>query len=327
MPELQDLIADVPEEILTGGAADDDAADTNAAGTDADDTADADADDNSDADADADTADADNADEDADADDDDYITSADEEDDEEEDSKPPAATKTPPAAPPATDENTFILNGLQKIAVRIVVPGKEEGQTEVKEIQVYGYGDLPRDYLGFATKYEEGVFTQAVNAQEVRARELQTQYRQQKIQSDMNDYTRRENQAIADDLTELRQEGIFPKFKGKPGTKEFNDSEGAKMFDKVVAYQNKMNRQYQEAANSGKSFRHIGFREAFIMLNGPNPKAADKADTKTRRAAAARLKGGRGTDAGQRTLKTEPVQNFGDLVDEFNEFAGAGSAS
>lgn len=329
MPNLTDLLTDVPEEILNGDGAADDATATDADATDADASTDEDANDDDSTEETDDTTDSDDSTDDSteEEDNDDYVTSTDDDDAEEDDNSATRTESKPAVAAPAvTDENTYILQNLQKITVRIVVPGKGPDSQEVKEVQVYGYGDLPKDILGYASKWEEGVFFQAVTAQETRARELQTQFRQNKMQADLNDYTRKENSAIADDLTELRQEGNFPKFKGKPGTKEFNESEGAKMFDKTIKYMNRENRRYQDAANAGKAFRHIGFREAYVMLNGPQPKAAAKADAQARRGAAARLKGARGTDANKREVNTAPVQNMGDLVGEFTNFVGGGQS-
>lgn len=252
---------------------------------------------------------------------DDYITSI----DDEEEPPAPAAPDKPADGKPAATENSYILENLTKIAVRVLVPGAKEGDPAIeKTVEVYGYGDLPRDYLGFASQYEAGVFNQAVISQENRARELQNEFRNSKMQSDMADYTRKENKAIADDLTDLRREGLFPKFKGTPGSKEFNDSEGAKEFDKVVAFMNDRNRQYQRVANNGGAYRHIGFREAYDMLHGPNEKTAQKSESASRRAAAKRLTTSRGTKAGQRNVSSKPVTDLKDLEEEFASFSGQG---
>src|SRR5882724_8155451 len=315
MPELQDVINDLPPELAidsdddgaaaTGnedknGAGDDDG--TDAAGTDGDDKGTGDG---ADAGADGDT-------------DDDYITDH----GEDEPVAPSAGTPPAPTLPVVNDEGTFILQNLAKIQVRIVA-----ADDSVKTIEVYGWGDLPRDYKGFPTKYEEGIFQQAANAQELKARDLQTQYRNNKMQADTEQYVQRENKAIAEDLTELRQEGLFPKFKGTPGTKEFNDSAGAKEFDKVIAYMNEQNDRYGKAANSGKAYRHIGFHEAFIMLNGPNLKAADKAEDKARHETAGKLTSSRGTAADSKQVSTKRVTNITELGSEFAEFVGGGAGA
>lgn len=299
MPGLTDIINDLPPELAAG----DDDTDTSAE-NDSQVGADDDADNTED-----DTNPEDNN-------DDDYIT------DPEEDEPVAPAADIPPAPPVVNDEGTFILQNLAKIQVRIVA-----ADDSVKTVEVYGWGDLPRDYKGFPTKYEEGIFQQAANAQELKARDLQTQYHNNKMQADTEQYVQRENKAIAEDLTELRQEGLFPKFKGTPGTKEFNDSAGAKEFDKVIAYMNEQNDRYGKAAQTGKAYRHIGFREAFTMLNGPNPKAADKAEDKARRGAAGKLKSSRGTPADTTQVSTKRVTNITELGDEFAQFVGSGAGA
>jgi hypothetical protein len=249
-----------------------------------------------------------------DEDQDDYFTSSGSDDDDK-----PAADK-PPQTPQATDENSYILQNLSKIQVRIVA-----ADDKVKTVEVYGYGDLPRDMKGFATPYEQGVFNQSVIAQENRAKELQSEFRNQKMQADTEEYVLRENRAIAEDLTELRQEGIFPKFKGVPGSKEFNESEGAKEFDKVIAFMNEQNDNYGKAAQGGKAYRHIGFREAFVMLNGPNPKAAEKAEDAARRKVAGKLASSGGTSADSKTVSNKRVTNINELAREFEQFVGSGA--
>lgn len=319
MPPLTDIINDLPPELAAPAEGDDD---TNLpAGDDPtppDDNTPAAGDDDDDQGGDAGAARAED-----DDDNDDYITDL----DDDEPITPAAAT--PPAAvpPQATTEDQYILSNLQKISVRVVMPGEKDGEQVIKQVDVYGAGDLPKDMLGFATAYEQTLFNQSLNAQETKARELQSEFRNNKIRSDTESFVQRENKMIADDLTDLRREGTFPKFKGVPGTKEFNDSDGAKEFDKVIAYMNQQNDAYAKAANTGKAYRHIGFREAYTMLNGPNPKAAQQADMKGRRAAAARTKGGNGTPAGERQVNTQPVNNINDLAGEFAQFAGGGSGA
>lgn len=315
MPELKDVINDLPPELQTDGDDDQGTADAvdNTANEDQNvDNQDQNTDDDGDATADDNTDDS----TDDDSNDEDYDVDLGDED-KDKTATDPAAGVTPP---PATDENTYIIQNLTKIQTRVVMP-----DDSVKTVDVYGWGDLPRDMKGFATPYEQGIFTQAAAAQELRARDLQGEFRNKKVQADTEVYVQRENRAIAEDLTELRQEGWFPKFKGMPGSKEFNESAGAKEFDRVVAYMNEQNDKYGTAATSGKAYRHIGFREAFIMLNGPNPKAADKAEDKARREVAGKLKSSRGTGTDSKVVSNKRVTNITELADEFAQFAGQGA--
>lgn len=242
-----------------------------------------------------------------------YVVDSTEEDD--------TTTTTPPAAgdqPKTQDE--FVLAGLQKLSVRVIGP-----DDKIHTIQAYGNGDLPRDMKAFATKYEEKIWDTQVAAQEQKARDLVNQFQTRQRQADTDQFVRRENMAIRDDLNDLIKEGTFPKFKGTPGSREFEDSDGGKEFDKVIKFMNEQNQRYSEVAQKGRAYRHIGFREAFIMLNGPNPKADEKTEDAARKKVAKKLKSGGGTDAGKRNVSTKPVAKLTDLVDEFAAFAGSTS--
>jgi hypothetical protein len=309
VPELNDIINELPPELAASESTDDTTVnDTSEEEVDTSDNGDNATDETTE---EVDTSD-DTQEEETDNDNDDYFTSGEEE-------TPPADTTSQPTQ--MDNESQYILTNLPKITVQLVMP-TADGKDEVKQYDVYGWGDLPRNMKGFATPYEQGVFTASAQNNELRARELQGEFRQNKVKQDTEVYVQRENKAIADDLTELRQEGVFPKFKGIPGSKEFNESLGAKEFDKVVAYMNEQNDRYGKDANSGKSFRHIGFREAFVMLNGPNLKAAEKKDMEGRRKVAGKLKTGSGTDANTKTVSTKRVSHITDLADEFAQFAG-----
>lgn len=317
---LGEIANDLPADILNsdgGDAADGDD------GTDDDNTDDDDAaadDDKGDDDAGDDDSDDDADDADDDDDNDDYFTKGDE-DDEADKPKPVVAdTAPPPAAVAQSDEAKFILENLQKISVNIVVDGPD-GKDLVQTVSVYGYGDLPANFKGYANPREGELFRGAVTAQELKAQQLQTQFKQTKQQNDLQkasqEYTAKENKAIAEDLTDLRKEGIFPKFKGNPGTKEFNESEGAKEFDKTVAFMNKKNDEYVQRANTGKNYRHIGFREAFEMLHGQNPKAAEQAEDRARKKIAGKVVSKRGSKAQTIKAGAARVNNMTDLADEF----------
>lgn len=248
--------------------------------------------------------------------DDDYVEDLGEEDEPAPGSLP--ATKQPEV----TDEGQYILNGLSKIKTSIIMP-TADGKGEVKEVEVYGWGDLPKNMQGFATPYEQGVFTASAQNQELKARDLQGEFRQNKVKSDTEAYTMRENQAIARDLRTLRQEGIFPKFKGVPGSSEFNGSDGAKEFDRVVAFMNEQNDESGQAAQKGNAFYHISFRQAYRMLHPEQFDAKAKGRRQAGdRAIARRAKGGTGGTRPDRNVQTGRVSNINDLAGEFESFTG-----
>lgn len=312
---LTDIINEVPAEILN---ADESEGDDEDAEGDEDETAEGDGAEGEE-DADPDKTEGEESEEEDDDDNDDYFTK-----DEDEADTPPKPVVNPDAPPaPAvvqTELAQYVLSNLTKIPVSIVVAGAD-GKDVIQNIEVYGVNDLPENFKGYASPLAGERFRGAVTAQEVKARALVDQFTADKQKADMEkasqEYATKENKAIAEDLTELRKEGIFPKFKGNPGTKEFNDSEGAKEFDRTVAFMNKKNDEYIQRVNSGKNYRHIGFREAFEMLHGQNPKAAEQAEDKARKKIAGKVVSKRGTRAQTAKTGAAQVSNLTDLADEF----------
>lgn len=241
-------------------------------------------------------------------------------DEEGDDDTPPAATSTVDTAKLTQDE--FVLAGLTKMTARVIGP-----DDKIYTVQAYGNGDLPRDMKSFASKYEEKLWDAAVIEQNARARDLIKEYQTAKttaqVESDGKKWVRMENMAIREDLNDLIREGVFPKFKGEPKTREFDDSPGGKEFTRVINYMQQQNEKYRENANKGRAYRHIGFAEAFTMLNGPSPKAAEKSEDKARKIVAKKLKSGGGTNSNRKNISTKPVNNLNDLAAEFDAFAGS----
>lgn len=322
MDDISDLINDLP-------AALDDGSDSGAGHSDIA-VADADVDDQSieatDDEEDTDTSDTseeetDESDEDTSAeatddnDQDDYIV-----DDEDDDQ--PAATATSTIDTTKLTQDEFVLAGLTKLTARVIGP-----DDKVYTVQAYGNGDLPRDMKGFASKYEEKLWDAAVIEQNAKARDLIKDYQTAKTtaqaEADGKKWVRMENMAIREDLNDLIREGMFPKFKGEPKTREFDESPGGKEFTRVINYMQKQNEKFRQDANKGRAYRHIGFREAFVMLNGENPKAAEKAEDKARKVVAKKLKTGTGVTSTKSNVNTTPVSNLTDLASEFEAFAGS----
>jgi hypothetical protein len=314
MPDLNSLMNDIPTDITEAENTNEfeqEVKDTEEVVEDENDIEEVDNDDST---TDSDTDDpeeTDESDEEPEDDNDDYFTTA-----EVEDEKP----VTPPAPATTVEEKAeadYIYENLQKISVRIV-----NAKDEIETVQVYGAGDLPQDFKSFASPYEQTVFSTAVSQQVIKATQLQDQYRQQQSNKQVEEYNTRENRQIAEDLRDLRGDGVFPKFKGNPGTKEFDNSDGAKEFDKVVTYMNETNDRYAAEANQGKAYRHIGFREAFELLN-PNIREKSQAESKSRREVARRLKSTQGTSATKTKNNPQPVSNLRDLEEEFKIFSGS----
>lgn len=256
----------------------------------------------------------------ADEDDDqsEYITEPTDEDDDQPVAGGPVST----IDTTKQTQDEFVLGGLQKMTVQVIGP-----DDKIYTVQAYGNGDLPSDMKGFASKYAEKLWDGQVIEQNAKARELIQKYQNAKTVNEakvaQEGWVRRENRAIQEDLSDLIRDGIFPHFKGEPDSKEFNESAGGKEFTKVINYMQKENQRNRENVDKGRAYRHIGFREAYIMLNGTNPKAAEKAEDKARKTVAKKLRSGGGTGNGGRTVSTKPVANLTDLTDEFAAFIGS----
>lgn len=326
MPELGDLMGDIPEGLT------DDNADVNTAVDDDDeeleDDAAAVASDDDGAGEDDDDEEADDegagkakkgkaADED---DDDDFVVDLDEDDDKPAGDKP---ADKPAGMPNLTDENQYILDNLPKIRTNILIRGSD-GKDTSKEVEVYGWGQLLSipGYNGFATPVDQGAFTANAQNNENTAQRLKGEFQTKKATADTEAYTMRENRAIARDLQGLRSQGIFPKFRGVPGSEDFNKSEGAKTFDEVVAFMNEQNDEAGQAAQKGGAFYHISFKQAYRMLHPEafNTKKA-AAQRESDRKVARRVKSGGGTKP-ERNVKSQRVSNINDLAGEFAAFTG-----
>lgn len=315
MPELNELMGELPEG-LGGTATVDDDQDDDEEETVVDDNQQVDDDSGDDSEEDADDDEEDGKEVD-DEDDDDFVVDIDDE--------PVNKVEQPKDLPKLDNEGTYILERLPKISTNVIV--LENGKEVQKTVQVYGINDLMQTpgIKGFVSDLEQARFTTEVNNNEIKARELQGEFRRQKAEQDVQAYNTRENRAVARDLRDLRQEGIFPKFKGVPGSREFEGSDGAKMFDEVIAYMNEQNDQYGQAAAKGEAFYHMSFRQAYRELhpevfNTKNKEAQRKQDKQIAR----RVKSGGGTrSASGKNLQTTRVSNINDLASEFAAFTGS----
>lgn len=168
---------------------------------------------------------------------------------------------TPEVAPQKSlnPETQYIADNLPDITTRIIQDGK------VQEVNIKSWTQLPPD-VEFASKRDELAFINAITAQENRARELQTEYRTNQNQKQANEFEQRENAMIRDDISELQNQNILPKFKAMPGEKGFEEDTGYKAAQEVLEFMNKKNEEYLQNYNKGSAYRHIGFAEAYYMM-------------------------------------------------------------
>lgn len=327
MPELNELMSEMPADLV-----DDDA------GTDTtivdDDTEEDQDDDTQDAATDTDT----DADDDAEEEDGDTDGDKTGVDDEEDDYVIDAADEAdnPPNPQAAADQNAldvtktskqeYVLSKLNQVQVNIVVTG-QDGKDKTQAVKVYGWQQLWAipGYKGMASEIDRDRMTQAASLNETKAEKYEAEYDRTKVQHDGDMYVRTENRAIARDLQSLRKEERFPKFKGVPGSQEFANSPGGKMFDEVIAFMDQENQAGGQAATRGEQFTHISFRQAYRMLHPEVFNDKKKAEARNNdRNMARKVKTGGGTKAGAKNAGVKRVGNITDLAEEFITTVGSG---
>lgn len=220
-----------------------------------------------------------------------------------------------PAAPASfTPEEKYIVDNLPLISVRVIM-----SDDSVKTVQVRSAAELPRDAKGYATFHEGEVFKQAVTAQEMKARELQAYYRQHQNQVQAQEFEKKENAAIREDIAELQRDGEIPKFKAQPGTRAFDNDPAAKIVQETIDFMNERNAKYLERSNRGGAYRHIGFAEAYELLHASSKDKFDVKDSSARREAARKLVSKQGGSS--KTAKA-PVsgRTIKEVAAEFDDF-------
>lgn len=211
-------------------------------------------------------------------------------------------------------EERFIIGGLPLITARV------KNGDGVKELQVKSWTQLPDD-LEFASKRDELAFLNALNAQELRARDLQQQFRADDQKKKSDDFERIENEGIRQDITDLQQTGDLPKFKLKPDEKGFNEDPTTKDVQNILNFMEERNKQFLAEYNQGRPYRHIGFREAFSMYqqSGPDKKSPQKSEDKERKDMADKVAGNKGLTARELKKPTvKPGTRVGDILDRID---------
>jgi hypothetical protein len=180
----------------------------------------------------------------------------------------PASAKEPekPIQPQSrlTPEQQYIYENLPEI----VTYGKDG-----KEYRVKTYTELPNDFE-FASKRDEIVFQSNITAQELNARNLQTQFQSEQTARSTQEFNERENAGIRSDIAQLQKDGLLPKFKAQPDSPDFDKDPAATQSQAVLEFMNKENEKYLAEYQTGLPYRHIGFREAFYMYKAQNPDKA-----------------------------------------------------
>lgn len=157
----------------------------------------------------------------------------------------------------------------------LVIRGMQ-GDKQV-ELKVYTPGEIPADFK-FSSDAEMISAQNGFIALERRAETLLGTYRSDLSAKEAQNFERRENEGIRQDVAELQKEGDFPKFKIQPGQEGFDNDPAAKQMQEVLNFMSERNEQYLKEFNQGRAYRHIGFREAFELWNAKNPAKAKQVE-------------------------------------------------
>lgn len=204
------------------------------------------------------------------------------------------------------DEAKYIVENLPYITARI-----KDGEN-VKEVQIKSWTQLPDD-VNFATKRDEIAFMNALTAQENRALDLQNKFQQGQQEKQTQQFEERENEAVRADITELQKAGELPKFKVKPDDAEFDKDPATKEVQKVLDFMHERNEQYLKEYQQGRAYRHLGFREAFVLQQKSKPNKAEVEEDAERQGLANKTNVTRGMAS--KELK-KPTVKAGTTVDQ-----------
>lgn len=233
---------------------------------------------------------------------------------DEDDATNEDALETPMAPANFSAEDKYIIDNLPLISVRVVM-----ADDSVKTVQVRSAAELPRDAKGYATFHEGEVFKEATTAQEMKARELQSYYRNHQTQLQSQEFEKKENQAIREDIAELQRDGEIPKFKAQPGTRAFGSDPAAKVVQDTIDFMNERNAKYLDRSNRGGVYRHIGFAEAYELMNG-NKSKTDPKDSSARRDAARKLVSKQGGSSDKKLKAPISGRTIKEVAAEFDDF-------
>lgn len=210
-------------------------------------------------------------------------------DDPDKDSKPESPDKddkTPDGAEEDSDEETeldkpledlppmakYVMERLPEIEAIGHVPGKADKVYKVKRLE-----DLPSDFEFSGGKMAEMRFMAAHNANELNARELLGQYRQEEQKRQYDTLKTQEAKDIQSDLKQMQKEGLLEKFKYSENDSRFND-------DPAVKEANEIHKLYEATNNSyinRKMNYRISYRDAADKYYAQQSRAKPADDKKT----------------------------------------------
>lgn len=197
----------------------------------------------------------------------------------DEEAEPDAPATDAAGVQLSTAEQKYIVENIGDPLALRGYAGEGENRKEV-EIKAYTVGDIPANF-NFRSQAELLAAQTGFLKLEQKAEQLLGQFRNNQSETQARDFEHRENEGIRLDVSELQQEGEFPKFKIQPGQKGFDDDPAAKLMGEVLGIMTDRNNTYLQQYQQGRPYRHIGFREAYeIYQHQQGPKQQAEAQKK-----------------------------------------------
>lgn len=161
----------------------------------------------------------------------------------------------------STAEQKYVVDNIGEPLIIRGTRGQGDDAKEV-ELKVFDPTQIPRDFT-FGSQADLLAAQQGFGRLETKAQQLLGNFRNQQSQTQAQDFDKRENEGIRQDVAELQKDGLFPKFKIQPGQRGFDDDPAARQMAEVLDIQTKTNNQYMAEYQQGRPYKHIGFKEAF----------------------------------------------------------------
>lgn len=166
-------------------------------------------------------------------------------------------------------EQKYIADNIGEPIVIRGIQGEGDNAKEV-EIKAYSPNDIPANFK-FANDQQLLAAQNGFQALETKANQLLGNFRQTQSQTAAQDFERRENEGIRQDVADLQKEGRFPKFTVQPGAADFDNSPEAKQMAEVLTIMSDRNETYLKQYEQGRPYKHIGFTEAFEIWEKQSP--------------------------------------------------------
>jgi hypothetical protein len=193
-------------------------------------------------------------------------------------------------------ESKYIADNIGEPIIIRGVRGEGENAKEV-EIKAYSPNDIPADFK-FANDQQMMAASNGFRNLEDKAQQLLGNFRTNQSNTAAQDFERRENEGIRQDVADLQKDGRFPKFTVRPGESGFDDSPEAKQMAEVLNIMSERNQNYLKQYEQGRPYKHIGFAEAFAEWESKSPDRQAARKTDEDQAAEDKARKERGTERG-----------------------------